>query len=826
MRARSLAHALTTAMMAITLGGATSMATAASASASDAASGQPMPASSAVSSAASSSVAAAAAMATSAASSRPQLDAASAARMELADYLGDWQPPPLADPSRWTPDAVIAADGSGTHRSVQAALDSLPARGTDARRRYLLIKPGTYREVVCVRNKVPFTLYGVGDPSAVVIVEGRYNALPKARDEAAQPCIPATGSEIHGTAGSTSVALFSDDIQLTGLTIANDAMDRVRGGQGYPSGVSESGGAQAVALMTAGDRIQIENVRLLGHQDTFFAEVANGGRATRVLVRRSEIRGDVDFIFGAATLVIDDSLIVSRAGRRVAGHGGHVLAPSTRDFQPHGFLVRRSRLLAEPGVAPGSISLGRAWDHGVAAGTWRRTRDVPNGQALIRDSLLGPHLTGWSASTSRRPFAAHGDAANRFSEYRNNALPAAAYEALGEGDGWGSVDGGTQGGAAARPEQVLAIRSRADLDAAFALGDTPKILALMTRIDLAADATGRRLTAADFRDPAFDFEAFVRDYDPARWGREAPAGPQEEARRASARRQAVQVVARVPSRTTLIGVTPDAGFEGGMLLLEKVDQVILRNLRFADAYDHFPAWDPQDNGHGEWNSDYDTVSLRQARRVWIDHCSFDDGDRPDQQEPVALGQRLQRHDGLLDITRQSDLVTVSWNVFRRHDKTMLIGGSDRHEDDARHLRVTLHHNLWDEVKERTPRVRFGRVHVANNLFVARGDVAYAYGYSLGVGLKSQLLSEANVWEADAGIGANRLVRLLKGDRFEDRGSWLNGAPVDLVSALRTANPQVALSDTVGWTPPYRLSLDPVSAVATRVREGAGAGRLW
>ena len=78
------------------------------------------------------------------------------------------------------------------------------------------------------------------------------------------------------------------------------------------------GGAQAVALLTRGDRVQLEEVRLLGHQDTFEAERVTG-RPGRVLVRRSEIRGDVDFIFGGATLVIDDSLIVSRAGRRQAG---------------------------------------------------------------------------------------------------------------------------------------------------------------------------------------------------------------------------------------------------------------------------------------------------------------------------------------------------------------------------------------------------------------------------------------------------------------------------------------------------------------------------
>ncbi len=775
--------------------------------------------------------------AASAAAARPQLSDAQAASATVALQLGDWSPAAL-DSSHWTPTFVVAADGSGTHTTVQAALDALPPRGSGPARSYILVRPGTYRGPLCVQGKAPFALYGVGEPSAVVLVDNRYNALPKARDAAAQPCVPALGSEIVGTAGSASVAIHSDDVQLARLTIANDSMDGVRSGAGYPPGVSEGGGAQAVALMTAGDRIQLEDVRLLGHQDTFYAEARAGARS-RVLVRRSEIRGDVDFIFGAASLVIDDSLIVSRVGRRKAGHGGHVLAPSTPAARADGFLVLNSRLLAEPGVAPASISLGRAWDHGVKPGEWRNAPDAPNGRAVIRDSLLGSHLTGWSASTSRRPFiagsspsanasssSAGADTSNRMAEYRNVALPAAAFQAIGEGDGWGAMNGGTIGGSGAALDAIRLIRTRADLDAAIALGDTPKILAIAARIDLAADASGKRLGLDDFRDPAFDLDAYARQYDPATWGRKTPEGMLEDARKRSAKRQAAQVVVKVPSLTTIVGVTPDAGFDGGSLMLEKVSQVILRGLRFSDAYDFFPAWDPNDNGHGEWNSEYDTVSLREATHVWVDHCDFDDGARPDPAEPVVLGQRMQRHDGLLDITRRSDFVTVSWNVFRRHDKTMLIGGGDGHRDDRGHLRVTLHHNLWEQLKERTPRVRYGQVHVFNNLYLATSGGDYPYGYSLGVGIESRLLSEANVWEAAPGVAAARVARLLKGDRVEDRGSLFNGAPLDLAGALRGANPDRSVESTVGWTPPYRVVVDPANEVPARVRAGAGAGRLW
>ena len=37
---------------------------------------------------------------------------------------------------------------------------------------------------------------------------------------------------------------------------------------------------------------------------------------------------------------------------------------------------------------------------------------------------------------------------------------------------------------------------------------------------------------------------------------------------------------------------------------------------------------------------------------------------------------MQFHDGLLDIIRGSDLLTISYNHFKNHDKGLLIGNSD------------------------------------------------------------------------------------------------------------------------------------------------------
>jgi pectate lyase len=381
-----------------------------------------------------------------------------------------------------------------------------------------------------------------------------------------------------------------------------------------------------------------------------------------------------------------------------------------------------------------------------------------------------------------------------------STAPASAEQPLG----WAGI-GPTTGGARAVPERIFDVHDRAGLDAALRIGDKPKIIRVHAFIDLCPGGVEA------FRDPEFNFDAFDRAYDPATWGRDDPTGPLEAARKRSAQRQAAVSVVRLPSNTTLLGAAPGAGFQHGMVLLDKVSNIVIRDLRFSDAYDHFPAWEPRDNGHGEWNSEYDGLSLRGADRIWVDHCLFDDGNRPDKLEPIRLGQRVQHHDGLLDITNGSDLVTVSWCRFQAHDKTMLIGNSDNLTSDAGRLRVTLHHNHFHACKERTPRVRFGRVHVVSNLFSA--DRAEDFGYSLGIGVQSHLFSEHNRWELPAEITSDRLIRRWKGTAFADAHSQLNGQPVDILAAWRAAHPGESLSSDVGWRPD-----DAYDAAALRPRQ--------
>ena len=367
---------------------------------------------------------------------RPVLGAAEAAAYTVERYLAQagslgadgsalvtdgWTPPELEDAERIVPTFTVAADGSGTHSTLQAALDAVPAAAAGAARHYILVRPGTYREVVCVQGKAPITLYGAGrDAGEVLIVEGHYNGQPKAVGTPANPCNPALAAATYGTSGSASVAIYSDDFHARNLSFANDAMKSVVHGVGYPEGASGRSGAQAVALMTQGDRLVFDNVRVLGHQDSLYVKTVSTGSVARAYFRKSYVEGDVDFVFGRGTAVFDRCTVHYLSSRLPAGQSTAMLAPSTAPLNRYGMLFIHSRFTADAGAAAGSIHLGRAWDEGVNATTNPWVSGVsPNGQLLVRNSELGAHIHAaapWTTSTSGRPWSAEG---NRFAEYRN-----------------------------------------------------------------------------------------------------------------------------------------------------------------------------------------------------------------------------------------------------------------------------------------------------------------------------------------------------------------------------------------------------------------------
>ncbi len=397
---------------------------------------------------------------------------------------------------------------------------------------------------------------------------------------------------------------------------------------------------------------------------------------------------------------------------------------------------------------------------------------------------------------------------------------------IGTNDGWASMPTdalpeGTTGGSAAAPENVHLVTSRNELVAALAFPSaTPKLIYVKGTIDANVDAEGNPLTCesyyrADPSPPAgetpvtYSLEAFLAQFDPAGpWGRVNPSGPLERARAASAAAQAARVRIRIPANTTIYGIGANPTIRGAWFDIRPSStsgnqpmNVIIRNLSFEDTVDCFPVWAPNDGAQGNWNSAYDSISVRNATHVWVDHNGFADVTSADHTLPVLFGRVYQVHDGHLDVTNESDLVTISFNRFLDHDKTMLIGSSDGATADRNKLRVTLHHNLFENVGQRVPRVRFGQVHVYNNLFRVGADTNY--GYSLGVGIESQIHAENNAFEIDASISLADVIDRFNGTRITDIGNCVVSgsgcALADFVGAWNAANDPDLIPDA-GWTP--------------------------
>ncbi|MDO4534544.1 MAG: pectate lyase [Clostridium perfringens] len=237
---------------------------------------------------------------------------------------------------------------------------------------------------------------------------------------------------------------------------------------------------------------------------------------------------------------------------------------------------------------------------------------------------------------------------------------------------------------------------------------------------------------------------------------------------------AKDVILKVNSNTTILGKYENESGEGrtiyggGLKLSSGTDNVIIKHINFADAYDFFPEWDGS-----EWNTELDNLTLEGATNVWIDHCTFSDGDNVEVAEDCKDINQPIYHDGLLDIKKGSDLVTISNCVFENHKKAILIGHSDSASStDAKKLRVTFTNNYFNNIKERMPRVRYGNIHSFNNYYTS--DSNHSIGYVYGMGINSTVYSEDNIFDLSKGSIYKSMNSGTATYFYEECGSILNG----------------------------------------------------
>ncbi|MFM9031926.1 MAG: pectinesterase family protein, partial [Opitutaceae bacterium] len=209
---------------------------------------------------------------------------------------------------------VVAADGSGDFRTVQAAVDASPANSSA--RTVILIRRGVYRESVTVpAEKTNLTLKGEDRAGVIIAAENNARLNPRRR-------------ELFSALG--------DGLRLETLTLHNTTL---------------KGGTQAEAIRVNADRVILDRCDFRSFQDTLRLD-------GRVYVHNCRVEGDVDFVWGAGTVWFERChlhalhngyLVQSRNG---ADRDGYVFVDCRIDTAPGAervLLARRDHAADEAG---------------------------------------------------------------------------------------------------------------------------------------------------------------------------------------------------------------------------------------------------------------------------------------------------------------------------------------------------------------------------------------------------------------------------------------------------------------------------------------------
>jgi pectinesterase len=345
--------------------------------------------------------------------SRPILTAGEAKNFVAANYFADltpnaaaWKPYAIRLPAQANFVVGPAGTPGVTHNTIQAAVDAAINKHSSDRQ-FIAVMPGDYEGTVYVpAASGSVTIYGTGEkPLDVKIglaIDSEMDSTtwrklvnPSGKYMPGKPAwymFDKCQSNRNATVGVMCSAVFwsqNNGLQLQNLTIQNSLGDSV-----------DAGNHQAVAFRSDGDKVQLNNVNILGRQNTFFVtnssvdNTLRNDRQTRTLVTNSYVEGDVDIVAGRGAVVFDNTdfrVVNSRTQQE-----GYVFAPATLSSVNFGFLATNSRFTAS---GNGVAQLGRSLD--VDANT--------NGQVVIRDSVINEGFNvakPWAAAAaSGREFA-------------------------------------------------------------------------------------------------------------------------------------------------------------------------------------------------------------------------------------------------------------------------------------------------------------------------------------------------------------------------------------------------------------------------------------
>ncbi|MEO3940712.1 right-handed parallel beta-helix repeat-containing protein [Paenarthrobacter nicotinovorans] len=229
----------------------------------------------------------------------------------------------------------------------------------------------------------------------------------------------------------------------------------------------------------------------------------------------------------------------------------------------------------------------------------------------------------------------------------------------------------------------------------------------------------------------------------------------------------------VTSNKSFLGAGEGAAVVNAGFKLVNVANVVFRNFTVRDSYI------PGDFVGKRPDNDRDGIQMDTSTHVWVDHMHF-----------TRLG------DGLVDIRKDCDNVTLSWNVFSDHNKALGEGWTQNVV-----TRLTLHHNWIRNTHQRNASLdNTAASHVFNNYLE---DIS-SYGM----------------------LGRNAALLVVEGNYFRDVRNPLHhqGPGGELVARN---NVFVECTGNTGeergtaFVPPYSYELTPPKALPALVRAFGG-----
>ncbi|KAK6216591.1 pectinesterase [Colletotrichum tabaci] len=569
--------------------------------------------------------------------------------------------------------ALVVAKSGGAYTSVQKAVDAAKAGGV------IFIQPGTYNEQVLIpANKGALTIYGYTDDD----------------QDYAKNQVTITHSLGADVAGSNDASgtlrAKNDGLRVYNVNIVN----------------SRGKGVQAIALSAYGNQQGYYGIQAKGYQDTVLS--SQGAH----YFHASYVEGATDFIFGQKAIAWFEACTLAISGK------GYITA-SGRDAEsnPSWYVINKSTVKALSGVGDGQTFLGRPWrtfarvvfqnsnlGAVVNAAGWSKWGSNPTDNVFYREFAN----TGKGASGTRASFSKKLSAAVKIADVLGST---SWIDTKYTGGGGAASSSGSGSGSAAVSKPAVSADAAESKATPTTLKTVVKASSTPTPAPDAGAGTGSGAGAGaadDCSGTADGFASLNGGTTGGKGGEVVVVKTQADLEKyaGASGKHVIKVSGKititpkgkevkVSSDKTIVGIGATAEIDQGGFNLQNQRNVIFRNIRIGNTY-----VEGDDEGKTQ---DFDGIQMDNCTNIWIDHVHFEKGG-----------------DGLLDSRKDTTFLTVSWTIFRNHNKAFGIGWTDNVNTE-----MTIHHNFFDQTKQRNPSVdNVKHAHLYNNALV--GQTSYGH----------------------------------------------------------------------------------------------------